>query len=164
VLVITKTINILTWITRYIALTTMVFMMLFIAFAVFSRLLFTPTVGDVELVQLGMVVLIMCGLAYTQHVEGHITIDLVVKKLPEKVQRILDVFACLMILIVTIIIAYIYIDVANKHMTEMKLSTNLLGIPFYPFDYIIVLGFVMWGLEAFLKLINSFIKLFKPTG
>ncbi|WP_284035538.1 TRAP transporter small permease [Neobacillus sp. 114] len=157
-----KIITNLTRITKWIALITMAFMMLFIAFAVVSRMTFTPILGDVEIVQLGMVVLIMCGLAYTQQVDGHISIGLIVDKFPYKGQKIMDVIACLFNVIVTFVIAFIFIEVAINHMTKMKLSTSLLGIPYYPFDFLIILGFIMWGLEAFLKLIRSILAISQP--
>lgn len=138
-------------------------MMSFIAVAVISRAIFVPIIGDVELVKLGMVILIMCGLAYTQHVDGHISIGLVVDKLPIKVQKALDVFANLLIMIVAMTISLVFINVGIKHKTELQLSTDLLSIPFYPFDFIIVLGFAMWSLESLLKLIKSVNDLIKET-
>ncbi|WP_245831728.1 TRAP transporter small permease [Oceanobacillus senegalensis] len=159
-----KVIHGLTTLTRYIALTTMTLMMLFITVAVVSRLFFSPVIGDVEIVQLGMVVLIMCGLAYTQQVGGHISIELVVNKFPEKVQQFCDIVANLFSLVVTLMIAYIYLEVAFNHKDHMQLSTNLLEIPYYPFDFIIVLGFLMWGLESLLKLIKSIIVIFSSQN
>lgn len=151
----TSLISHLTKITKWIALISMTLMMSFIAIAVISRAVFIPIIGDVELVRLGMVILIMCGLAYTQHVDGHISIGLLVDKFSNKVQKIFDVFASLLIMVVAITIAFVFINVGIKHQTELQLSTDLLSIPFYPLDFIIVLGFTMWALEALLKLITS---------
>lgn len=150
----TKYIQILTNITRYIALITMISMVVFITFAVISRALFTPIIGDVEIVQLGMVVLIMCGLAYTEQIKGHIAIGLIVDKLSNKTQRIMDIFSSLLTVAVTLVIGMIYIEVTLNHKNHMQLSTTLLEVPYYLFDIIIVIGFVMWGLEALLNLIN----------
>ena len=103
----------------------MVFMMFFIAFAVISRLTVVPILGDVEIVQLGMVVLIMCGLAYTQQVDGHIAIGLIVERFPVRGQKIMDVIASLLNAIIAFIIGYIYIGVAWNHQHEMQLRTPL---------------------------------------
>ncbi|MFC2949399.1 TRAP transporter small permease [Virgibacillus sediminis] len=155
-----KVINTLSNLLRSIALLTMAFMMFFITAAVFSRLLFTPIIGDVEVIQLGMVVLIMCGLAYTHQVNGHISIEFIVKKFPNKAQYLINILAQLLTLIATLVVTFIYIEVAFNHKNHMHLSTGLLEIPYYPFDFIIVLGFLMWGLEALLKLIYSIMELF----
>jgi len=159
-----KVINTLTNITRYIALAVMALMVLFITFAVVRRTIGFPIVGDVELVQLGMVVLIMCGLAYTQQAGGHIAIGLIVDKFPVKVQRVFDFISNLLTTAVTLIISVIYFEVAMNHKDHMQLSTGLLNIPYYPFDFIIVLGFTMWGLEALLKLIKSMFTVTEPVS
>lgn len=149
-----KTIHFLTAITKYIALATLTLMMVFITFAVISRLLSSPIIGDIEIVQLGMVVLIMCGLAYTEQVNGHITIDIFSSKLSLKWQRILEIIGAFLTFLVTLLIAYIYLHVGLFHQFTMPISTTLLEIPFYPFDYIITFGFLMWGAEAFLRLLK----------
>ncbi|MBN6886620.1 TRAP-type C4-dicarboxylate transport system permease small subunit [Cytobacillus horneckiae] len=159
-----KTIQLLTTITKYIALSTMTFMMLFIPFAVLSRLFFSPIVGDIELVQLGMVVMIMCGLAYTQQVDGHITIEILANKMSKRAQTILDILGALLTFCVTLAFAYIYLEVAITHQNDMRLTTNLLEIPFYPFDFIIVIGLFMWGLEALLKFLRSCLLLFQSNS
>src|SRR5699024_8864146 len=100
-----KVILTLSTIFRYIALATMAFMMLFITIAVLSRLFIAPIIGDIEIVQLGMVVLIMCGLAYTQQVGGHISIDLIADRLPARFQHFLEVIGSFLTFIVTLIIA-----------------------------------------------------------
>lgn len=150
-----KTVNSLTRYAKWLALITMGMMMLFIAIAVLTRMFFTPIVGDVEIVRLGMVILIMFGLSYTQNIDGHISIGLIVDKLPQKIQYALDIFGSLLNFLITMVIGFIFIGVGMEHKTTMPLSTDLLSIPYYPFDFIIVIGFFMWGLEALLKVITS---------
>lgn len=151
----------LTTAVRAIALLVMVSMMFFIFFAVLSRQFYRPVIGDIELVQLGMVVLIMCGLAYTEQIRGHISIGIFVDRFPQRLQRLLDCLGYVLTIGVTGLIAYTYVGVAQEHQHFMRLSTDLLSIPFYPFDWIIVLGFCSWGLEALLGLIDSVIGLFE---
>jgi TRAP-type C4-dicarboxylate transport system permease small subunit len=150
-----KTINSLTRYAKWLAVITMGLMMLFIAIAVLARMVFTPIVGDVEIVRLGMVIMIMLGLSYTQNIDGHISIGLIVDKLPQKIQYALDIFGSLLNFLITMMIGFIFIGVGMEHKTTMPLSTDLLSIPYYPFDFIIVIGFFLWGLEALLKVITS---------
>ena len=73
--------NLIAYITnigKWIAIITMAGMIVFTTFAVISRNFHHPIVGDVELLQLGMVVLIMFGLAYSQRQEAHVAIGLLV--------------------------------------------------------------------------------------
>lgn len=156
-----KAIDLLTNITKNIALLLMALMMVFISFAVISRAMFTPIVGDVELVQLGMVVLIMCGLAYTEQVDGHIAIGLIVDRFPDKIQKIFSAIANFLTAVVTLVIGFIYFEVAMNHKNHMQLSSSLLDIPYYPIDFIIVIGFALWGLQALFKMVTPIIALFE---
>ncbi|HLS16826.1 MAG TPA: TRAP transporter small permease [Paenalcaligenes sp.] len=156
-----KVIFSLTTVVRTVALSTMVAMMFFIFFAVLSRQFYRPVIGDIELVQLGMVVLIMFGLAYTEQIKGHISIGIFVDRFPQKLQRLLDCLGYALTIGVTGLIAYTFVGVAQEHQYQMRLSTDLMSIPFYPFDWVIVIGFCTWGLEALLGLIDSIIGLFE---
>src|SRR5699024_11334282 len=80
----------LTTVVRAVALLTMVAMMFFIFYAVLSRQFYRPVIGDIELVQLGMAVLIMCGLAYTDQLTRHISIGGFEERFPPKTQHLLD--------------------------------------------------------------------------
>ncbi len=148
---------------KWIAIATMTLMMLFITFAVVNRELFTPVVGDVELVRLGMVVLIMFGLAYSQAEDAHVSIGLLVDRFPEKIQHIIDAAAFLCTLVICLIIGWVTFGVATEEMFGRPRSTDLLEIPFYPFRYVIAVGFVLWGLEAFLKVLHA-VSLLRKTS
>jgi len=159
--ILAKVITKLTDITRYIALATITAMMLFITVAVISRMIGHPVIGDVEVVRIGMVVLIMCGLAYTQQSGGHISIGVIVDKLSPKVQKLIDILASFLTMIVTLIIAYIYIHVFSMHKYDMVLSTDLLDFPYYILDFFTILGFTLWGLEALLKMVLLIVEFAK---
>ena len=155
-----STIRKLSQIGKWIAIATMTLMMLFITFAVVNRELFTPVVGDVELVRLGMVVLIMFGLAYSQAEDAHVSIGLLVDRFPTRVQYMIDAVAFLVTFVICIIIGWVTFGIALEEMLGRPRSTDLLEIPFYPFRFVIGLGFVLWGLEALLKVMKS-ISLFR---
>lgn len=126
-----------------------------IAVAVFCKAFSIPLIGDVELIQLCMVTLIMFGLAYTQKEDDHVSIGLIVDKMPMKIQNLLDILANILVAITSFVVGYVFFNVGIEHMTEMKITTDLLGIPYYPFDFIIMIGFIMWGLVSLIKLIDS---------
>lgn len=153
--VLTNVVRSLTRVTSWIGLITLFMMMVFIPIGVISRELGHPVLGDVELVQLGMVVLIMFGLGYTQSVNGHIAIGIVVDRFSQRAQAIIDIFAYTLTLIISWIISWVFVGNAMANMLGMKLTTDLLNIPFFPFKFCIVIGFFLWGLEALLKVITS---------
>src|SRR5699024_5635384 len=131
--------------------------MVFITFGVLNRLLFTPIIGDVELVQLGMIVIIMFGLVYSESIEGHISIGLIVDRFPSKYQRLLSIVSSLLTSIVALVIAYVFLNLSIDYFTNTKLTTNLLRIPYFPFDFFIFIVFLGWGLMAFTKMILKMI-------
>ena len=156
-----KLVQSLTRFTKWIALAIMGFMMLFITTAVIGRAFGHPILGDVELVQIAMVVLIMFGLAYSQAKDSHVAIGLLVDRLSPRVQGILDVFGFVLTMVICITIGWVYIGVGLKNMLGSVLTTDLVGIPYYPFNFIIAIGFFLWGLEALLRIIKSLIMLTK---
>lgn len=150
-----KALNFVTNVGKYLSLTAIVFISLLTFISVVMRFFGSPIVGDVELVQLAMVVLIMGGLAYTQEKESHVEVSILVNRFPVKVQVITDIIAKLLTSIVAFVIAYIYIGVFFKHLNEVVVKTTLLGISYYPFDVIIVIGFATWGLQAMWQVITK---------
>ncbi|WP_342510991.1 TRAP transporter small permease [Sporosarcina sp. FSL K6-1522] len=158
--IVEKWIGFLTIIGRWIAILTMTSMMVFTTYAVISRNLGAPVVGDVEFMQLGMVVLIMFALAYTQKRDAHISIGLFVDRLPKKIQEFADVISYLSTFIICLFIGWVSFNIGLNSMNGNVKTTDLLGIPHFPFRFIIALGFMMWGLEALLKSMRAFVTLF----
>lgn len=147
-------VNALSIVGKWIALTTMTLMMFYITFAVLNRQIYKPIIGDVELVQLMMIILIMFGLGYSQSQEAHVSISIIVDRFPEQVQNIIIIIGYILTFIVTVIVAWVTLGIAIDEMKGSSRSTDLLEIPFWPFRYIISLGFVLWGLEALKKSLN----------
>ncbi|WP_278342499.1 TRAP transporter small permease [Parageobacillus thermoglucosidasius] len=145
------------------ALATMALMMFFITFAVIGRALGHPVLGDVEVVQLSMVVLIMFGLAYSQSRDAHVAIDLLVDRFSPRMQALMDVIASILTCIVCLVISWVYWHVAIRYTTEIQQYTDLLEIPLMPFKYIVAVGFFLWGLEALLKVFLSLVRLSKGS-
>lgn len=141
----------------------MLLMMLFIAFAAISRAFSFPVIGDIEIVRLGMVVLIMFGLAFTQNTNSHISIGLIVDKFSERTQKLFDFFALILNFIITLTIGIVFINVGINHMINLKLTTDLLSVPYFYFDFIIVIGFLLWGLEVLLRMITIFLSLIRKS-
>jgi|SRR5690625_60875 len=124
-------------------------MMLLLVFSAFMKKIGYPIIGDYELTELLMLSLIMFALAYTHLIKGHISIGIIVDRLSEKVQVFFDIFANLITMLVTLTIFYYFFNLATERfLSPFSKSTDLLSIPFYPFEYIISIGFLLWGLES----------------
>ena len=152
------------WLTnasKWIGLLTLIFSMLFITFAALSRsLLDLPILGDVEIVQLSMVVLIMFGLAYSETMGAHISIGFLVDRLPPRVQTFFDIFSYILAVLVCMLISWHFVLSGLDNLLGNNRSSNLLRIPFYPLKFIIAFGYFLWGLETLRKLYLSVNRLF----
>ena len=144
----------LTMINKWVAFWTLVLMMAFVTVFSIARLLGHPIVGDVELVQFGMVLTIMGSLSYTQSSDSHISVGIIVDRFPRKVQFIIDIISSLTILIFCVLIAWIFIAKLNTNQTS-----SLLKIPFWPFKLFLIIGLLGWGLEAVLSTFRTIGKI-----
>lgn len=156
-------VNALSVVGKWIALSTMTLMMFYITFAVLNRQFYKPIIGDVELVQLMMIILIMFGLGYSQSQEAHVSISIIVDRFPEQVQNLIIIIGYILTFIVTMIVAWVTLGIAIDEMKGSSRSTDLLEIPFWPFRYVISFGFVLWGLEALKKSLNLIFRTKKNT-
>lgn len=159
-----KLLNYLTIIYKYIAIAVLMFMMFFITYGVISRLWFTPLKGDVELVQLGMIVLIMFGFLYTESIDGHISIGLIVDRFPEKHQIFLTIISNLLMFIITLVVAIVFLNLVMDHFTGTRKLTDLMRIPYYPFEFMIFLGFLGWSLMSLTKMIVTIKEILKKEN
>lgn len=126
-------------------------MMVFISFAVAARFLGHPIIGDNEIVQFNMVILIVFGLSYTEMKNGHISIGILVDRFSPYLQRILDMVAR----VLTISYCFLVVSSFIYKFAAGLWSSELLRVPFMPFKVLMIIGFALWGLEVFRKTILS---------
>lgn len=157
----TKIINALTNITKWFGMAILFLMMVFVFIAVVGRSLSHPIIGDVEVVQFLMIIVIMFSLAYTQFNNAHITIGLLVDKFPKAAQLIIDAIGYLVTIIITWTIGTVFFKAVIKEFLGITIKSTLLDVPFYPFKLIIAIGLFLWGLQALLKLLETFNKFLK---
>ncbi|OLO39014.1 hypothetical protein BTR23_10780 [Alkalihalophilus pseudofirmus] len=159
---ITHSINFLTKLNGWIAATTLVFLMMFITFAITSRFFNSPVLGVVEIIQVSMVILIMASLSYTEYANKHIAIGIIVDRFPTVIQLIFDIISRLLTLIIGWVVAYVFYQLAVHELSQSFIvSTSLLKIPHYPLKFFVAFGFFMWGLQALLKMVLTILKLIK---
>lgn len=144
---------------KNIALFAMGLMMIFIAVGVIGRYVFNaPITGDVEIVEFAMVLLIMFGIAYTQAEDAHLSVNLVVDRLPQKAQLIFDIINYLMVVAILGLISWQSLDQAVYSFQTMDTS-DILGIPLFYFRFMVPLGFLAFTLEVIIKLLRTIIRI-----
>ena len=116
-----------------------------------------PILGTFEYVTLISTVIISFGLAHTGVIKGHVAVDLVMRRFPERFQEIVSA--------VTNIIALIIFGVITRALAKyaydnykMNVATETMNIPLYPFIYVIAFGFLVYLLVILVEIINSISK------
>lgn len=109
----------------------------FIFYDVFMRFAFDrPTPGGPEIVELIMVLIIFCGIAFVQFERRHISIDILTARLKERQKLIIDSIALILSAVLFILIIWRSFEAALTEMSE----TGILGIPYRPFMFLVPFG------------------------
>lgn len=146
----TQGIQLITNINKWVSYFTLMIMMVAVTYFSISRSLGHPVIGDIELVQFTMVLLIMGSLAITEQSHSHISIGLLVDKFPLRIQTAIDCISQLLILLFCFLVCWVFISRMN-----FLQASDLLKIPFYPIKIFVVIGFIGWGLESILRFYKS---------
>ena len=134
-------------------------MILFIATAVVARSLGHAIMGDVECVELGLTPVLLFSLAYSQEMNAHISIGLIVDKFPKKIQNILDIIAFGLTVAVALLVAYAMIKWAISDLTGFVIKTQLMRIAKWPFKLIIAFGCITWAMSALAKMFGAILSI-----
>jgi len=133
-------------------------MMLLSTADVVLRMFGKPIPGTYELIGFLGTIIVSFALAFTSMEKGHIAVEILVEKMPQRVQFAIETFTNLVSFLVFGLIAYqafIYaVDI--KKSGEVSLT---LQMPIYPFIFGMALGFSL----LFLLLIADFIKSLQRT-
>ena len=136
-------------------------MMFLVAADVTLRYIFAlPIKGSVELVELMMIVVVFLAVAYTASQKGHVAIELVTSRLPQRVQAILDFFTSILSLGFIVLIIWRSILRGNTMWLDQHV-TIVLGIPIYPFLYIIAFGCFLLAVVIIVNIFDSLAQAIK---
>ena len=134
-----------TWLLAMVAGLVLMLLMLLTVADVFMRyFLNAPIRGVWDLTQAGMVVITSLGLAYCGSMGAHIALDLVVRYLPRRARRIVDVIVGLTGASVMFVVAWTGFRYAAESMRTGASSMTIL-MPLYPFIISISFGCLAFG-------------------
>lgn len=140
--------------------TLMVMMVLTVADVSLRYLINQPIPGSFELTEFLLVILASFGLAYTAIQNGHVTVDLVVKRFSPKTQAVIDTITCLISIGIFATVIWASILYARSEWNAKAVSTVLL-LPRFPFILVVVLGGAVLCLALLVNLLNSLNKVVK---
>jgi len=148
------------WIQRFnyvIAMTgtALVFITMFITTTdVIGRYFRIPLPGAMEISELALGVMVFLGWAYTQAEKGHIAIDILFKRLPQRVKNILDVIIPLFGLALVGLIGWQSIRFGMDCKSSLEHTVDL-GIPVWPFKLMILIGAITLCLQLIFDVIEA---------
>jgi len=119
------------------------------------RIFRVPVSGTYEVVSFLGAVVTAGALGYTQKRKDHIVVDILSEKFPAPVKRVLDRMSYLLILVFFSIVSWQTFVYGKRLMRTGELSETL-KIAYYPFVFLVGVGFAVLALTSFLDLIETF--------
>ena len=130
------------------------FMMCLTTADVVGRYIFNkPITGVFELTEYLVLILIFSFIGYTQSKSGHVSVDLLMPKLPAKLGAVIGLINHLVCLALMAAIVWMGIRKALELRSVGEASPNL-GIPDYPFVFFLALGCLIMCFEYLRNIIE----------
>jgi TRAP-type C4-dicarboxylate transport system permease small subunit len=114
-----------------------------------------PWRGAYEIVGLLGAIVIAFALGYTQKRKDHIVVDILTKKFPKKMNRVLDGMNYFITMIFFAIVSW-QIFVWGVKISKSGEVSETLKIIFHPFIYSVAAGFVVFSFTLILDFLNNF--------
>ena len=122
---------------------------------VLLRIFQVPVSGTYEVVSFLGAIVTAGAQGYTQKRKDHIVVDILSEKFPAPVKRVLDRISYILILVFFSIVSWQTFVYAKRLMRTGELSETL-KIAYYPFVFLVGIGFAVLSLTSFLDLIETF--------
>ena len=110
-----------------------------------------PIPGTLELSSYMLPCFILLGVAYTQQVKGHVRVEMLVRRLPERVGYLFDILTTSLSLFIVIVLAWQGWILG----VEEKAVSDMLRIPQWPFKLLVFVAATSLALELFIDLFES---------
>ena len=124
------------------------------------RFLNKPVTGTYEISEMLLVIVIFSAVAYCQFLKGHVTIDLLVTRLNQKVQDIINSIVYVIFLGTFGILSWQLYIYAVEVMAKNWVSGTIL-LPVYPFAFIAAIGCTLLCFVIFMHLTMYLVKVFE---
>lgn len=107
---------------------------------VFMRFFFNkPIIGGTELIQ-GFMVCIVLGLGYSTSKGKSIKMDMIVQRLPDKAQQVIDSVTIILGLVIILFMTWGFV-LEVPVVRDLKMRTAMLGVPEYLLFIVMAVGF-----------------------
>jgi TRAP-type C4-dicarboxylate transport system permease small subunit len=114
----------------------------------------------VELVEMMMIVVVFGAFAYAEVLNKHVAATMVVSKLSPKWRAVCDVFGYALSLFICLVFTW-QVFLYAERMTGIRKTCLSSDLPYYPFTWFAVAGFILLDILYGLRIITS-VKRIKP--
>lgn len=121
---------------------TTVIVFVIVADVMLRHLFDAPILGSLDITTLMLVIAISSGVAYTAHLKRHVTVDVLVTRLPPRVRAVIDSITGVVAAVLLGLIVWRSILQAQVLWVQTAV-TEQLRIPLFPFDLFLAFGFVL---------------------
>jgi len=140
---------------------TSLLMVVLVTAHVISRALFhQPLVGTVELEELMIVILVYCGISYTQITGNHISVDFITARLPKGAQAVLAVAASLVQGLFFMVLTWQSLAQSITRLNDGTATFDL-RIPLFWVMWIISIGFFLFAVNTLTDFLKNAYFAFK---
>lgn len=150
---ITKLMDRLISLSSTIGTVALIFVVLVILTDVVGRLMGFPLSGAQDLSQMSMVIIVFGGMALCDKLGGNIAVDIFEDKFSPQMNRWLDIIGRLVGAAIFMGIAYTLWEAAAIS-KMLNLSTNVLGLPKAPFQYLLIAFSSLTAISMLLKAVT----------
>ena len=119
-----------------------------------------PITGSYELTEFMMAVLVFASVGFTQSVKDHVSVDLVVTKLPDRVRALLEAITCLLASGLFALAAWRNVLHTGTTWERHDVSAELF-IPVSPFVLFVALGLAVLSLVLLVQFLQSLARALK---
>jgi len=119
------------------------------------RIFQVPVGGTYEIVSFLGAIVTAGALGYTQKRKDHIVVDILSDKFPAKVKRVLDRVNYVIIFVFFVIVSWQTFVYGRRLLLTGELSETL-KIAYYPFVFLVSIGFAVLALTILLDLVETF--------
>ena len=136
-------------------------LMIFIALSVVLRYIFhSPITGAVELTQFALVIVVFFGLAYCAIMKSNVSVSMVFDRLPPRSQAVIDSLITFIGLGFIILLTW-QSALQTKTVLRTGHKSGVLGIPHYPFEFLLTIGCLALCLILVVEFLHSLSRLVK---
>ena len=117
----------------------------------------------VELVEMLMIVVVFGAFAYTDILDKHVTATMLVSRFSPKRRAVSDAFSYSVSLFICLVFTWQLI-LYGQRMTAIRKSCLSSDLPYYPFTWFAIIGFILLDLRYLIRIATNIHKIFAERG